>query len=219
MGVPERRAREKKERRGSIVAAAEQVFLVRGLDAATMDEIAAAAEVSKGALYLYFTGKDELYVEVLHGFISRLHGEFDKATADCQTGLQEVEAICRKYVEFASTHGDIFRLAMSWMLAKVPIDPTTESFVRYREQISIAMQRNISAIERGKADGSIRTDLDTQTLARQVWASTMGVLLTDANLEGMRQRLPASVKLSEAAPSYVSLLMDAIASRQGEGRS
>ena len=130
MGVPERRAREKKQRRGSIVAAAEQVSLARGLDAATMDEIAAAAEVSKGALYLYFTGKDELYVEVLHGLISRLHGEFDKVTADCQTGLQEVEAICRKYVEFASAHSDIFRLAMSWMLTKVPIDPTTETFTR-----------------------------------------------------------------------------------------
>ena len=57
MGVAERRQREKEERRSCIVAAAEAVFLEKGLDVATMDEIAARAEVSKGTLYLYFKEK------------------------------------------------------------------------------------------------------------------------------------------------------------------
>lgn len=75
MGIPERRARERELRRQQIIDAAEKVFLDRGLDAARMEEIAATAELSKGALYLHFQSKGELYMVVLSRFITRLHGE------------------------------------------------------------------------------------------------------------------------------------------------
>jgi AcrR family transcriptional regulator len=43
-----------------ILAAARQVLEQRGLEAMTMEEIAAAAGVAKGTLYLYFQSKDDL---------------------------------------------------------------------------------------------------------------------------------------------------------------
>jgi AcrR family transcriptional regulator len=43
-----------------ILAAARRVVEERGLDAMTMDEIAAAAGLAKGTLYLYFQSKDDL---------------------------------------------------------------------------------------------------------------------------------------------------------------
>jgi AcrR family transcriptional regulator len=47
-------------RTGEILAAARQLLEQRGLEAMTMDEIAAAAGVAKGTLYLYFESKDGL---------------------------------------------------------------------------------------------------------------------------------------------------------------
>jgi AcrR family transcriptional regulator len=47
-------------RTGEILAAARKLLYQRGLEAMTMGEIAAAAGVAKGTLYLYFQSKDDL---------------------------------------------------------------------------------------------------------------------------------------------------------------
>ena len=44
-----------------IVEGARQVFMARGFDAASMGDIAKAAGVSKGTLYVYFKNKEELF--------------------------------------------------------------------------------------------------------------------------------------------------------------
>lgn len=59
--------RRAEARAGEILDAALAVFTERGFDAARMDDIAAAAGVSKGAVYLYFDGKEAL----LRGLIER----------------------------------------------------------------------------------------------------------------------------------------------------
>ncbi len=51
-------------KRRQILEGARQVFLARGFDGASMGEIAKAAGVSKGTLYVYFDSKEKLF-EVL----------------------------------------------------------------------------------------------------------------------------------------------------------
>ncbi len=51
----------KEEARSRILAAANQVFAEKGYRNATMDDVAKKMGVSKGALYLYFAGKEELF--------------------------------------------------------------------------------------------------------------------------------------------------------------
>jgi AcrR family transcriptional regulator len=52
-------------RTGEILAAARRLMDQNGVDAFTMDEIAQAAGVAKGTLYLYFQSKDELIQALL----------------------------------------------------------------------------------------------------------------------------------------------------------
>ena len=52
---------EDSAKRRQIVEGARQVFLARGFDAASMADIAKAAGVSKGTLYVYFKDKEELF--------------------------------------------------------------------------------------------------------------------------------------------------------------
>ena len=69
MGRQERR----EQTRSELVAAARSVFLRRGFHAASLDEIAAEAGFTKGAVYSNFAGKDELFVAVLGAhFASRV---------------------------------------------------------------------------------------------------------------------------------------------------
>src|SRR6185436_15260692 len=49
--------------RAAIRKAANELFLVHGVDATTVDAICAAAGVSKGTFYLYFHRKEDLLLE------------------------------------------------------------------------------------------------------------------------------------------------------------
>jgi AcrR family transcriptional regulator len=62
--------RRKADRPGEIVEAALAVFAEKGFAAARLDEIAARAGVSKGALYLYFATKEELFRAVVEQAIA-----------------------------------------------------------------------------------------------------------------------------------------------------
>src|SRR5262249_51224017 len=53
-------------KRRQIMDGARAVFLAQGFDAASMGEIARAAGVSKGTLYVYFENKEELFEAIVH---------------------------------------------------------------------------------------------------------------------------------------------------------
>src|ERR1700722_490986 len=57
---------EDNAKRRQILEGARAVFLAQGFDAASMGEIARAAGVSKGTLYVYFESKEELFQAIVH---------------------------------------------------------------------------------------------------------------------------------------------------------
>jgi AcrR family transcriptional regulator len=62
--------RRKADRPGEIVQAAMAVFAEKGFAGARLDEIAARAGVSKGALYLYFETKEDIFRAVVEQAIA-----------------------------------------------------------------------------------------------------------------------------------------------------
>jgi AcrR family transcriptional regulator len=68
-GAPKFR-RRKAERPDEIVSAALAVFAEKGFAAAKLDDIAARAGVSKGAVYLYFETKEDIFRAVVERAIS-----------------------------------------------------------------------------------------------------------------------------------------------------
>jgi AcrR family transcriptional regulator len=53
------------DKKRRILDGAHQVFIARGFDAASMHDIAAAAQVSKGTLYVYFEDKEHLFLALI----------------------------------------------------------------------------------------------------------------------------------------------------------
>jgi len=58
---------EDSAKRRQIVEGARSVFLAQGFDAASMNDIARAAGVSKGTLYVYFDNKEQLFAAIVEG--------------------------------------------------------------------------------------------------------------------------------------------------------
>ncbi|MDY7035047.1 MAG: TetR/AcrR family transcriptional regulator, partial [Thermodesulfobacteriota bacterium] len=71
MGIAERKERERSQRSEQIRNAAKGVFLGKGFNGATIEEIANKAELSSGTIYLYYKNKDELFASlILHSLES-----------------------------------------------------------------------------------------------------------------------------------------------------
>jgi AcrR family transcriptional regulator len=76
-------------KRRQIVQGARAIFLAKGFDAASMSDIARAAGVSKGTLYVYFENKEQLFEAIVHEeCLVHAEGAFDLDHSD-----HDVEAV------------------------------------------------------------------------------------------------------------------------------
>ncbi len=92
-------------KRRQIMDGAREVFLSHGFDAASMGEIARKAGVSKGTLYVYFNGKEQLFEAIAHeACAAQAEGVFSLDPAD-----HDVEAVLtrlgRSFVKFLCRPG------------------------------------------------------------------------------------------------------------------
>src|SRR6201991_3477474 len=95
-------ADEDSSKRRQILDGARKLFLDLGFDAASMGEIARAAGVSKGTLYVYFADKNRLFEAIVEEETleqGRLAVNFDPARAVPATvrefGKAYIELLCR----------------------------------------------------------------------------------------------------------------------------
>ena len=65
MAVSKRQIEERKMRQERILKGALEVFKVRGLENATMEEIAEKSGFGKATLYYYFASKDEVFIAIM----------------------------------------------------------------------------------------------------------------------------------------------------------
>ncbi len=102
-------ARGDSAKRQQIIDGARRMFLAQGFDAASMNEIARQAGVSKGTLYVYFKSKEELFEAIVEAQCRR-QGEqiftFDR-TADIAS---ELERLGREFSRFLTRPGGVSEL-------------------------------------------------------------------------------------------------------------
>ncbi len=211
MGVPERRQREKIERRESILAAAERVFVRKGISSATMEDIAREAELSKGALYLYFQSKDELFLSIA----LRAADEFGERYAAAisrksdKSGFEALSEGLHEYVRYAQEQHDRFRAAMSWMSVEYPVDGNAPLFQEYSQASDRIRNMAVDTILRGQADGSIRKDISAARMSVQLWGATLGVIMLDENQQEIERRMPGA-RVGSLAAEFASMVLDGV---------
>src|SRR5215472_12916514 len=75
-----RSERRKRRNRQALIEAGHQVMAQKGIDAATMSEIAERADVGAGTVYNYFASKDDLAMRVMEEVMDRLAQRIEAVT-------------------------------------------------------------------------------------------------------------------------------------------
>jgi AcrR family transcriptional regulator len=165
MGTSERREREKEQRRAVIIMAAEELFFTKGISNTTMDDIADKVELSKGAVYLYFKSKEELFVAIVQRGLAILHGFFTAAAQRQGNGLERLRGIGDEFYRFHLEYPNYFS-AIFYHEFHAAIHDGEESIAsELLKDGEEMMDLTAQVIREGIADGSIRAGVDPRTAA------------------------------------------------------
>ena len=115
--------------RERILTGARASFVSRGYDQTTMKDIAAAADMTAGALYHHFTSKQQLFVEVYHQHQASAFEQFETAVAGADGLVGQLSLLLDKA---ADLHADDPRLAAFTAVATIELQrhPELRELVR-----------------------------------------------------------------------------------------
>jgi AcrR family transcriptional regulator len=102
--------------RADLLEAAARVFARRGLNGASVDDVAAEAGYTSGAVYSNFRNKDELFVAAFEHHVARQIREVIEARdhAGEDTPSARTDAIARRWMQFLERNPEMFLLLIEY---------------------------------------------------------------------------------------------------------
>ena len=138
-------------RTSGILAAARKIFATRGFNEATVDDIATAAGIAKGTVYLYFSGKKEIYLAALKQGLLELR-ELTRQNMQAADGIRaKLHSFIATRLEYAETNRDFIRIYHSEFgnLTKAPLadDEFQQLYMEQARALQAVLQTATSAGE------------------------------------------------------------------------
>lgn len=132
MTAPRRPRLSRAEREPLMVSAAEEVFATRGFRAATMDEVAARAGITKPMLYDYFGSKEGLLLACIARARAELRAATEQAPAEAADPETLFRSSVRAFFAFIDSHGAAWSMLLNE--AMLEAGPAAEEVAGIRRQ-------------------------------------------------------------------------------------
>src|SRR6516165_458394 len=164
------RAGDKRER---ILDAAVRVFAKKGFYATRVSEVAKAAGVADGTIYLYFKSKDELLVSLFEDRVERLLAFLQTELPTTATASEKLRRIIELQLGLLEGERDLAEvitviLRQSTKLMKEYAAP---EFTAYLDAIA-------RVVAEGQTSGEFRADLSPHLAARAIFGALDGIAMT-----------------------------------------
>ena len=170
----ERKAQERQARRRRIQEAARTVFAERGYAGASIELIARAAQLSVGAIYLYFRSKEDLYVSLVEDTLTVFDVEMGQVreTVEVSKRLRQTWQILVTWAEKDAEGPRILRL-----LAQPAVRPQLSDEVVAAVQAGIGrIQDHIGACVADGIHAGIYRQVNAREIADLAWSALLGSL-------------------------------------------
>jgi AcrR family transcriptional regulator len=137
-------AEDKQQRRDAILDAAERLFLRQPDRMASVAEVAGAAGLAKGTVYLYFPGKEEMLLALHERHTQHFFDRFMAlARGGGRVGFDEILAVAREH--FVAAPG---RLALaSWCYAMMDREMPIEAAIAFKLRVGVRVAAAGDALE------------------------------------------------------------------------
>jgi AcrR family transcriptional regulator len=176
-----RKARRQEGRRAALLEAARQVLAKQGVTGLTMEAVAAAADVSKPAVFYYFRTKEELMGALAAEQLEAETAVLERAIAEAPSGVEALVALLRAKVDFYADDLGAFRVAYLWpQLVGIPPEVLRERVYPASQRVNGALEARL--LEDVRA-GRLAPGFEPRRLANLAWVTAHGLLSLVAGME------------------------------------
>jgi TetR/AcrR family acrAB operon transcriptional repressor len=172
-----RRKSDAEQTKATLLDAALVVFSRQGIQATRLEDIAAEANVTRGAIYWHFGGKEGIVRELLHRRIDPVLAVVTEVSKRPIPAIKRLEILIRELlalIEGSPQMRDSFLLEFERSLFGSPaskMHPVMQESTRHFEKVLCAL------VEEGQAEGHIRRDLAMDDLLGFLLAIVKGTLI------------------------------------------
>lgn len=170
------RAHRRQKRLRSIKDAALELVVDDGVDGFSVHKLADRVDLTAGALYRYFSSKDEILIAVQTDVLA----EFDRFLESLQSRqskepvLHRIAGICRGYAALADLQPQ--RFALIAQLVAVPQQVFDDAAVAPVAERTMSMLGRLAEIVRDAQDTGVLGEGNAERRAVVAWASIHGVV-------------------------------------------
>jgi AcrR family transcriptional regulator len=176
LGLLERRGKEKDGRRKLILKSARSLFLEKGFNNVTVDEIAKFSELGKGSIYLYFNSKEEIYAQVLLNDIEKFNQQTSGLFNKKKSAADLLIEFTYTYADFFLNDSELFRILMIYMLQPDQMNLSEE----LNPQIIKANNKSIGVfgkiLELGLESKELPTNINSKQNQYAIWGLLNGII-------------------------------------------
>jgi AcrR family transcriptional regulator len=160
-----RREREQQKMIETIIATAGELFCKQGYENTSMDDIAKASEYTKRTIYKYFTNKEDLFFAVALKGYQQLTSTIGTNNGQ-SSGFDKIRSAYYGFYEFYKQFPQLLQLInMSGIIKSASTNSETPYMLKFMEVDKKLFESILSMFMAGKADRSIRADVDLAMLA------------------------------------------------------
>jgi len=174
MGLKERREREREGRRQQILDAARKLLLEKGLNGASMNQIAQLAELGVATIYFYYRSKEELFAALQQEGLELLHLRIQQAAARGRSNADKIRRAAQAYLRFSEENRDYFDI-MNYFLSS-PGEIFTPDLKR---QVDQRGEKILGLVEKLVEDGVRQGefgDVDVRNFSLLLWGALHGLI-------------------------------------------
>jgi AcrR family transcriptional regulator len=176
LGLLERRGKEKDGRRKLILKSARSLFLEKGFNNVTVDEIAKFSELGKGSIYLYFNSKEEIYAQVLLNDIEKFNQQTSGLFNKKKSAADLLVEFSYAYADFFLNDSELFRILMIYMLQPDQMNLSEE----LNPQIIKANNKSIDVfgkiLELGLESKELPANINSKQNQYAIWGLLNGII-------------------------------------------
>jgi TetR/AcrR family transcriptional regulator len=169
----------------AILESAERRFLQHGFHGTTVEEIAEAADVSVGSIYVHFQSKEGLYLALVERALEVEERYMDEAFRPTLSLGQQLFAAGWAYLRFYLDHPGYFRILAFPHLDSRPEETLPFAAQRLAERAEAQVRRVAGLIELGVRTGAARP-VDPYRAAKFMWGAWTGVIALNLRPDRLR---------------------------------